>query len=291
MTMFPFSDALAQAYGHCEILARNFDRDRWLAGLFAPAAARPHLYALVAFSYEIGRLREVVREPRAGEIRLQWWREAIEGARRDEARANPLAAALIDTIDRFRLPRKAFDDMLAARVFDLYDDPMPDVGAYEAYCGETSSALFRLATLTLSGGGDFGGAEAAGHAGLAYATTGLLRALPIAASRGQVFLPLDVLAKHGVTRDELIAGRDGPPLRAALAAMRDLARSHLNKAQSAGWAPEIAAAFLPLAVVPLYLKRMEAPGYRPFATIVEAPQWRRQWALWRAARKGVVSQA
>jgi 15-cis-phytoene synthase len=285
MTMFPFSDALAQAYGHCEALARNFDRDRWLAGLFAPAAARPHLYALVAFSYDIGRLREVVREPRAGEIRLQWWREAIEGARREEARANPLAAALIDTIDRFRLPTEAFDNMLAARIFDLYDDPMPDLAAFEAYCGETSSALIRLATLILATGRDLGGAEAAGHAGLAYATTGLLRALPIAASRGQVFLPLDVLGKHGVTREELIAGRDGPPLRAALAAMRELARDHLVKARKTGWAREIAAAFLPLALVPLYLDQMERTDYRPFATPVEAPQWRRQWALWWTARR------
>jgi 15-cis-phytoene synthase len=285
MTMFSFSDALAQAYGHCNKLTREFDRDRWLAGLFSPVAARPHLYALYAFSYEIGRLREVARQPAAGEIRLQWWREAIEGTRRGEAEGNPVAAALIDTIERFRLPTKAFDDMLAARVFDLYDDPMPDLSAYEAYCGETSSLVFRLAALILGGGANFGGAEAAGHAGLTYATTGLLRALPIAASRGQVFLPLDVLERHGVTRHELIAGRDGPPLRAALAAMRDLARSHLNKAQSAGWAPEIAAAFLPLALVPLYLDKMAGADYRPFATPVEAPQWRRQWALWRAARR------
>ena len=285
MTMFPFSDALAQAYAHCESLTRQFDRDRWLAGLFAPADARPHYFALTAFSYDIGRLRDVAREPMAGEIRLQWWREAIEGARREEARANPLAAALLETINRFGLPTKAFDNMLAARLFDLYDDPMPDLDAFEAYCGETSSALFRLAALILGGGRDFGGAQAAGHAGLAYATTGLLRALPIAASRGQAFLPMDVLAKHGVSRDEVIGGRDGAPLRAALAAMRKLARDHLHKAQEAGWAREIAAAFLPLALVPLYLARMERADYSPFGKVVEAPQWRRQLALWRAARR------
>jgi phytoene synthase len=278
-------DPLVSAYAHCEKLTREFDRDRWLAGLFAPPAARPHLYAIYALSYEIGRLRDVVREPTAGEIRLQWWREAINGARRDEAGANPVAAALIDTIARFRLPAKAFDDMLAARIFDLYNDPMPDLRAFETYCGETSSLLFRLATLILAAGDDLGGAEAAGHAGLAYAVAGLLRALPIAAARGQVFIPMDVLTRHGVSRDELIARRDGPPLRAALAAMRDLARDHLRQARAAGWPPEIAAAFLPLALVPLYLKRMESADYRPFATVVEAPQWRRQLALWRAARR------
>ena len=285
MKTLPLSDALAEAYAHCEDLSRQFDRDRWLAGLFAPAEARPHYYALIAFSYDIGRLREVARDPRAGEIRLQWWREAIEGTRREEARGNPLAAALLDTIERFRLPSQAFDDMLAARVFDLYDDPMPDLAAFEAYCGETSSALIRLATLILADGRDLGGAEAAGHAGLAYATTGLLRALPIAASRGQVFLPMEIFARHGVSRADLIADRDGPELRAALAEMREIARDHLVKAQKAGWPRQIAAAFLPLALVPLYLDKMAGADYRPFAAPVEAPQWRRQWALWRAARR------
>jgi 15-cis-phytoene synthase len=285
MAMIPLSDALAQAYAHCEALTREFDRDRWLAGLFAPAEARPHLHALAAFSYEVGRLREVVRQPTSGEIRLQWWREAIDGTRRGEAEANPIAAALLDTMQRFRLPPKAFDDLLAARLFDLYDDPMPDLAAFEVYCGETCSALFRLATLMLGAGRDLGGADAAGHAGLAYAIVGLLRALPIAVSRGQIFLPMDVLSKYGVSRDDVIARRDSAALRAALATMRNMAREHLQRARSAGWAPAVAAAFLPLSLVSLYLKRMERADYRPFETLVEVPQWRRQWRLWRAARR------
>ena len=285
MTMLPFSDALAQAYAHCESLTRQFDRDRWLAGLFAPANARPHYYALTAFSYDIGRLREVAREPSAGEIRLQWWREALDGTRRNEAQANPLALALIDTIDRFGLPLSAFDNMLAARVFDLYDDPMPDLAAFETYCRETCSALFRLTTLILPAGHDLGGGEAADPAGLAYATTGLLRNLPAATARGQIFLPADILASHGLSRADLLARRDGPALRAALGAMREIARDRLRRAQEAGWTPEIAAAFLPLALVPNYLNRMERASYRPFLTPVEAPQWLRQWTLWRAARR------
>ena len=45
-------------------------------------------------------------------------------------------------------------------------------------------------------------------------------------------------------------------------------------------------AFLPVALVPLYLDRMERADYDPFTTPVEVPQWRRQWALWHAARRG-----
>ena len=252
--------------------------------MFAPAAARTHLVALYAFSYEVSRLPEIVRESTAGEIRLQWWREAIGGGRREESTGSPVAFALGDTIEKCRLPLQAFDDLLAARAFDLYHDPMPDLAAFETYCGETSSLIFRLAGLIL-GAGEHGGAEAAGHAGVAYATVGLLRALPIASARGQTYLPLDILGRHGVSREDIVARRDTPQLRAALAEMRALARDHFGRALAANWPAPIAAAFLPLALVPLYLKQMERADYRPFETIIEAAQWRRQWALWRAARR------
>jgi len=282
----PWSAASAQAYAHCEALTRDHDRDRWLAGLFAPSGARPHLYALTAFSHEVGRLRDIVREPLAGEMRLQWWRDALTGAGRGEAAGHPVAAALSDTIERFNLPLQAFDDLLSARAFDLYDDPMPDWNHFEGYCGETCSALFRLGALILGQGRDLGGADAAGHAGVAYAMVGLLRALPLTSVRGQVYLPGDVLARHGVSRDDIVGRRDGPGLRAALAELRGRARAHLADAlRLARESPrDIAPAFLPLACLPLYVARMERAAYSPFDTVVDAPQWRRQWTLWRAAR-------
>jgi phytoene synthase len=286
MAMIPFSADLAQAYAHCETLTRDRDRDRWLAGLFAPAAARPHLYALTAFSYEIGRLREIIHEPLAGEMRLEWWREALTGAGRGEVAGNPVAAALVDTIERFNLPTRAFENLLAARAFDLYDDPMRSVNDFEGYCGETCSILFRLSALILGQGRDLGGSDASGHAGVAYATVGLLRALPLTSARGQLYLPIDVLARHGVSREDVIARSDTPALRAALTEMRSLARKHFEKARTLVRAAsaEIAPAFLPLAVVPLYLARMQRASYSPFQTIVDAPAWRRQWAIWRLAR-------
>src|SRR5580693_1054861 len=61
-------------------LVRRHDRDRFQTVLFAPAGRRETLFALYAFNYEIARVRESVREPMLGQIRLQWWREAIDAA-------------------------------------------------------------------------------------------------------------------------------------------------------------------------------------------------------------------
>ena len=76
-------------------------------------------------------------------------------------RANPVAAALDDAIVRFRLPRQALVDLIDARAFDLYDDPMPTLADLEGYCGETSSSLIRLGSLILADGSDPGAADAA----------------------------------------------------------------------------------------------------------------------------------
>lgn len=279
------TEALTAAYAHCDAALRDGDKDRWLANLFAPAEHRPALNALYAFNLEVAGIRERIHEPMPGEIRLQYWRDLIAGGAHGDVSGHPVAVALLDAVARYNLPRKAFDDLLAARIFDLYDDPMPSLADLEGYCGETSSVLIRLASFILAGGRDPGGGDAAGHAGLAYAYVGLLRALPWTSARGQVFLPADLLAKNGVSREDVLARRDGPGLRAGLAEMRAQARKHLAAMDATQATTQARAAFLPASLCAAYLARMERADVQPFETLVELPQWRRQWILWRAARK------
>jgi phytoene synthase len=164
---------------------------------------------------------------------------------------------------------------------------MPDVAQCESYCDSTAGALFRLAVTLLLGQELQGIAEPLAHAGRAYAITGLLRAFALHASRGPVYLPLDVLARHGVAREDIVSGKGAPGLAAALAEIRALARGHYQEAsrRMASLPREAMPAFLPLELVPLYLERMERADYDPFKTPVEVPQWRRQWRLWQAARR------
>jgi phytoene synthase len=277
---------MPDGFAYCENLLRAGDKDRWLASLFAPADRRPYLHALYAFNLEVARVRELAREPMAGEIRLQWWREAIAGTRAGEAAANPVAAALLETIGRCGLEEKIFADLLEARAFDLYDGPMPNLEAFTGYCRRTASGLIELAARILDDGRVPLG-EIAAPAGIAYATAGLLRVFALHASRGQLYLPADVLARHGVSTSDIFAGRTTEALRAALAEMRAFARASFNDfaARRATLPPARLPAFLPIALVPAYLARMERRGYDPFTTPVELPQWRRQWILWRVARR------
>jgi len=280
----PSTEFIRAAYAHCEALARDRDRDRWLSALFAPGPARPHLHALTAFNYEVGRLREIVREPLAGELRLTWWREALTGA---EASGHPVAAAALDTIAEFDLPMALFANHIVARQFDLYDDAMPSLNDLEGYCGETASSLFQLAALIVGEGRDVGAADASGHAGVAWAITGLLRALPLTSARGQVYVPREVLERHGASTEDVRARRAGARLAAALRELCAAAKSHLARAEAcvARLPRAVAPAYAPLALAPGYLARVKHAADSPFGAVVEVPQWRRQLALWRWARR------
>ena len=272
---------MADAFDHCEELVRSGDKDRFLATLFAPQKYRRPLHALYAFNLEVARTRELAREPMPGEIRLQFWRDALAG----QGETHPVAAALRDVVVRYRLPPAVLEDLIDARAFDLYDDPMQSLAELEQYAQRTSSTLIELAARILADGREPGIATLAGHAGIAYAVAGLMLAMPIHAARGQSYLPAELMRRYGAEPADVRDGKESTELRAVLAELRLRARGHLDAARAVlATAPAaVAPALLPVALVRPALDRMERRSYRPFHP-GEVSQWRRQWALWRAAR-------
>lgn len=272
-------------FDHAADVVRQFDKPRYLSALLAPEAHRPAIMALYAFGAEIARIRELVSEPLPGEVRLQWWRDLLEGTEHGAAAANPVANALLQTISTYKLPRQGLISMVEARIFDLYNDPMPSLNDLEGYAGETVSSLIQLACLVLNNGEDPGTATAAGHAGVAYGLTGLMRALPWHASRKQMYLPRDVQARHGLDPETVFRGETTPELKAVLREMREHVRHHLGRVRKA--APEVPqacqAAFLPLALVTPFLEKMGTPDFDPLKETAEISQLRVQWILWRAS--------
>jgi phytoene synthase len=270
-------------FEHCAALVREADRDRYLATLFAPAAQRDALFALYAFNVEIARVRELAREPLPGEIRLQWWREVLSGERAGEAAAHPVAAALRETLARYGFVATPLLELIDERIFDLYDEPMATVGDLELYGIRTQSPVFAMAARILKPG-TMPPELFTLDAGVAYTIAGILRSFGRHASRRQLYVPLEVLERHQVSREDIFAAQVSEQLLAALAEMRGLARRHLAAAQAKlkSAAPEILPAFLPIALVGPQLRPMERAGYQPFALDQISP-WRRQWLLWRAA--------
>jgi 15-cis-phytoene synthase len=276
---------IQDAYSHCEAVVRTADKDRFLASLFAPSDLRRHLHALYAFGGEIARVRDAAREALPGEIRLQWWRDVLGGEGRGEVSANPIAGALLDTIARCGLPTEPLIGLIDAHSFDLYDETMATLADLDAYGRDTEGALMALAARILADGAAPDPALAA-SAGVACTVARHLRSFPHDVSRRQMFVPLEVLGRRGVSRAEVEARHNSEGLRDALAEMRAHVRAAFGqfRATAAAISDRCAPAFLVVAILPALLALLERAGGDPF-TPVELPQWRRQWAIWRAARR------
>ena len=181
------------------------------------------------------------------------------------------------------MPSARLTALIDARCFDLYDDPMARLADLEAYARKTSSALFALAAQILAGAEAEATEAVATSAGIAYAIAGLIRAFPLHAARRQLYVPLELLERHGVEPQDIFAGQSSKNLRAVFADLQDVARRHLLAAAptDSDAARCRLPAFLPVALVRPALDRLARRD--PFAPAELSP-WRRQWLIWRAAR-------
>jgi phytoene synthase len=269
----------------CEAIVRQADPDRYIAALFAPAQKRPLLFALYAFNHELAHVGDVVREPMMGEIRLQWWREAVEGARAGNPRAHDVARGLAEAFVRVDLPMDLFEAMIDARTFDIIPDSFATLEALEAYADATSGNLMRLAARVL---GHVVHDALAREAGIAFALAGILRAIPFHAARRKLFLPLDLLTVEGLTADDIFAGRGAAGLKTVIGKIAARAREHLKVARALPKPGGALAAFLPAAPVPLYLRKIERPRFDPFHDATNVPLYRRQLSMLAAATRGQI---
>jgi phytoene synthase len=269
------------------LAARAHERDRYLSALLAPRAVRDDLIALAAFAGEIARIPAVVHEPLVGEIRFQWWRDALEALGRGEKSGHPIADAVGAARMRHRLPQGLLHGVIDAHTVGLYEEPLPDDPALWSFLAKTEGAMFGLG-LSILGRNDASFQRAADAAGRAYGLARVLVELPALWSQGRTLLPESRLHAAGLSLADAKAGAAAARLRPVVRDLAEEAREQLAKARE-GWrrlAVAGRAALLPLALVEPYLRALERPGRDLLREPVDILPLRRVWQLWWARRSG-----
>lgn len=263
---------------YCLARVRDYDYDRYFAAALADSDTRQGLLALYAFNLEIASVRELVSEPTIGLMRLQWWRDTVDGIYEGTVRSHAVADELAWAIRRYDLPREEFDRMIDAREFDVDDGPPEDFGALNRYADETAGSLAVLAA-RLCGSGE--SPDAARSTGRIWALAGLLRAVPFHASTGKVFLPRDVLRREGVRLEAIVdSGRRSGVERAVAALIPEIRRMIPETRDALRALPRNvrpAVAYLPVA--DLYLSRLAGAGGDVFGDRREPGLLRRQMTM------------
>lgn len=270
---------------------RQSDRLRYLSSLLVQDDRRSALTVLYAFHAEISRIREMIKEPLPGEIRLQWWREvSADHARKDEAALNPLAHALNQVIDQYGLPRASFDGYCRARIFDLYDDPMPDFAMYEGYAGETSSMILQLSAHIMDEDQARAMADLSGHGGIAQAVSYHLSTLWRHSKRGQLYVPMELLKRNGLDRDDFLNGQKPDAITKVIDEFITFGETHFKQAQALYHSldPSMRQAYFPLQMVPRLFKNARQLHKKCLDKSPQPALWLSQWDLWRGARRGIL---
>ncbi len=254
------------------------DRDRFVAALFAPADRREDLLALYAFAVALSQAGEMVREPLAGHIRLQWWRDVVvrieERNGPDVVQGYPVAEAMTTAVKRHRLEIAALLALIDAHAGILPSHPFADTSALMAHVTATATLLTRL-SLTILGTVEEPLATAADEIAVATALIELLRAVPRHVAKGRIVLPLDRLT--GVTPESLLAGQRPPSVAMAAAETAAMATNRLQAARCAVRScPRLSGALrpvlLPAVTATVWLTRLRHSGFDLFDPRHAAPR-------------------
>lgn len=272
---------------YCADLVRHYDRDRFLTGLFAPPGRREALFAIYAFNHEVAKIPEVVTEPIAGQIRLQWWRESLDGVYAGQPRAHQVAVPLAEAVTRHDLSRAHFEAILDARERDLDEMPPESLDDLEGYAAATSGALVQLALEVLDVR-DSASLTAGRHIGVAWALIGLIRAVPFHAAQRRLMLPGDLAGQAQLDLHDLFELRRPAEVRPVVRDVAAQARAHLDTAAAhRNQVPRQARpALLPATLARGYLDILAKADHDPFDARVQMPLPGRAWRLLWASTTG-----
>ena len=197
-----------------------------------PRDRRNGMYAIYAFCREVDDIADGERPVEQKLAALAGWREEIE-ALYDGRPRHLLACALSGPVRRYELRREDFIAILAGMEMDARGDiRAPDMATLDLYCARVASAVGHLSVHI------FGDSSDAAHAvaeslGRALQLTNILRDLAEDAARQRLYLPREILDRHGIRGDEPVAALRHPALPAACRDVAAIAETHFREAARA----------------------------------------------------------
>lgn len=220
------------SYDHAlaEVKARvSASRTSFHAGMaILPKARRDAMYALYGFCREVDDIADDSPSAAIAAQGLEKWRVFIADAFRGHA-SNAITAALIPAIKQFNLDEKEFHEIIDGMEMDSVAIVAPDDKTLDKYCDLVASAVGRV-SVRIFGDSSANAMKVAHHLGRALQLTNILRDLAEDAARGRLYLPSDLLEKHGIAERDPQAVLRAPQLAKLCRDLADQARDHYQYA-------------------------------------------------------------
>lgn len=249
-----------------ETLVHQQDNDRFVLSFFAPEDKRASVLALLALNYEIAKVRELVKEPLAGHMRLAWWREAVEELTWGQLRRH-FAIEALASIENLPALKGDILQLIEARGQELDDTIAATNAEFQSLCRNTAGQLHNICCKLLTN--DYGDHAVALDIGQAWAMIGHLRSIVFQARFRRMYLPLDVLAQHGIDKDRFFDVPSRVDLSPAVRQIAEEARTLIQQALTDKSQPKFIRSLGYLGLV--YIERLEKCGFNPLAAKLQNP--------------------
>jgi len=215
---------------------------------------------------------------------LARWRDELARCYGAGEPATPQGRALRPFVTEFHLPRQSFEALIEGAEMDLHTPRYATFPDLYQYCIRVASAV-GLICVEIFGYENPASRQYAIDLGVALQLTNILRDVPEDLARGRLYIPLDDLARHGCTEDDLRAeaahaggGVRSDAVKRLLAFEAQRAREYYARADAAlpsGDARRLVAAQIMGAVYRGILDRIEAAQYDVFSRVIRVPRPRR----------------
>lgn len=250
--------------------------------LFLPKEKRAAITALYAFCREVDDAVDECSDPQIARIKLAWWREELGNLYRGQPQ-HPVSRALLPAVRHHDLPREQFEEIIDGMEMDLEHHRYADFKALQLYCYRVASVVGQLAA-TVFGASDRRTLKYAHDLGLAFQLTNIIRDVGEDARRNRIYLPLDELARFGVSEQDILAGRHTPAFRALMAFQASRARelyaralAQLPAADRRNQRPGLAMA----AIYQALLTEIERDGFQVLDRRTALTPLRKLWLAWK----------
>lgn len=276
MTVAGYDDPQAAAYAAAVVRSAG-SSFHWGMRIL-PAERRRAMYAVYAFCRTIDDIADEPGDPVLQQARLDGWRAEIAGIYAGAVPDDPIARALLSAIRRFDLPRAEFEALVTGMESDLHGrNVAPTQAALQLYCRRVAGAVGLLSIRCFGAEGP-AAEEAAVALGEALQLTNILRDLDEDAADGRLYLPAEILARHGVAARDPAGVLADPHLPAACRELAALARRRYTEARAQIARCDRRAmrpAVLMMAAYEALLDRLEIADWREPRRRVKLSPWRR----------------
>jgi len=273
---------------YCARLTRRSRSNFYYAFLFLSKERREAIFAVYAFCRSVDDIADGHAALTEKQQQLDDWRRELD--RCYEGRAgHPITLKLAQSVQRFRIPKEYFEELLAGVEMDLTHTRYPTFRDLYEYCYRVAGVV-GLICIEIFGYRNPKAKDYAINLGVALQLTNIMRDLRVDAERGRIYLPQDDLARFGYTEAELVQGVYTPAFLELMRFAGTRARQYFQNARELLAVEDrasLCAAEIMGAIYYRLLETIEASGYRVFDRTITLPVQQKLWlalSIWLRSR-------